>query len=45
MCPLCVTVFAVASLVMARTRRRTRHADPAQWRLRATDVTYPEKPQ
>jgi hypothetical protein len=33
MCPLCVSVAAVVGLVLARSRRRARRADPAQWRL------------
>jgi hypothetical protein len=47
-CPLCVTVAAVAGLVLARTRRRTRRTDPTQWWLRTTTastVTSSENPR
>jgi hypothetical protein len=33
MCPLCISVATVVGLVLARTRRNARRADPAQWRL------------
>lgn len=47
MCPLCISVAAVVGLVLARTRRRTHRADPAQWRLTTTaaTVTSSENPR